>query len=76
MTAALSPLPDRAPRQPLDGILVLAEQIGHLLVQLADLLVDQSQFLQRHLQQPPVDRLSSAHAPSASHNCAGVARKR
>jgi hypothetical protein len=42
-------------RQPLDGILVLAEQTGHLLVQLADLLVDQSQFLQRHLQQPPVD---------------------
>src|SRR5208283_5417684 len=32
----------------------LAEQTGHLLVQFADLLVDQSQFLQRHLQQPPV----------------------
>src|SRR5260370_5933744 len=43
-------------RQPLDFILVLAEQIGHLLVQLANLLVAQSQFLQRHLQQPPVDR--------------------
>jgi len=39
----------------LNGILVLAEQTGHLLVQFADLLVDQSQFLQRHLQQPPVD---------------------
>jgi hypothetical protein len=34
--------------------LVLAEQTGHLLVQFADLLVDQSQLLQRHLQQPPV----------------------
>jgi ferritin-like metal-binding protein YciE len=34
---------------------VLAEQTGHLLVQLTDLFVDQSQFLQRHFQQPPVD---------------------
>src|SRR5260370_25798824 len=42
-------------RQPLDRILVPPDQTGHLLVQLGDLLVDQSQFLQRHLQQPPVD---------------------
>src|SRR5712691_249036 len=42
-------------RQPLNGILVLAKETGHLLVQFADLLVDQSQFLQCHLQQPPVD---------------------
>ncbi len=33
---------------------MLAEQTGHLLVQFADLLVDQSQLLQRHLQQPSV----------------------
>src|SRR6266481_4291855 len=45
---------------------MLAEQTGHLLVQFADLLVDQPTFLQRHLQQ----------APSASLNCSGVARKR
>src|SRR6516164_429014 len=42
-------------RQPLDCILMLAEQTGHLLVQFADLLVDQPTFLQRHLQQPPID---------------------
>jgi len=35
--------------QPLDGILVLTDQTGHLLIQLPDLLVDQLQFLQRHL---------------------------
>src|ERR1017187_2760352 len=34
---------------------MLAEQIGHLLVELADLFFDQSQFLQHHLQQSPVD---------------------
>src|SRR5215469_16127941 len=45
---------------------MLAEQTGHLLVQFADLLVDQPTFLQRHLQQPPI----------ASLNCSGVARKR
>jgi predicted DNA-binding transcriptional regulator len=37
--------------------LVLAEQTGHLLVQFADLLVDQSQLLQGHLQQPPVHNI-------------------
>jgi len=34
---------------------MLAEQTGQLLVQFADLLVDQPTFLQRHLQQPPID---------------------
>jgi len=44
---------------------------------LANLLVDQSQFLQRHLQQPPVDRAElGARAERVPHNCAGVARKR
>jgi hypothetical protein len=35
--------------------LVWAEQVGHLLVELANLLFDQSQLLEHHLQQPPVD---------------------
>ena len=33
------------------------EQTGHLLVQLADLLLEELQLLQRHLQQPSVHRL-------------------
>ena len=39
----------------LDRILVSAEQSGQLLVELADLLVDELQLLQEHLQQPAVD---------------------
>ena len=42
-------------RQSLHCILMLAEQTGHFLVELADLLVDQSQLLEHHLQQPPID---------------------
>jgi len=41
----------------------------------ADLFVDQSQLLQRHLQQPRYTTFNSVQAPSASHNCSGVARQ-
>jgi len=44
-------------RQPLDCILVRMEQTGHLLVQLADLLLEELQLLQRHLQEPSVHGL-------------------
>ena len=43
--------------QPLDCILMLPEQTCHLLVQLADSLLDQLQLLERHLHQPAVDRI-------------------
>jgi hypothetical protein len=33
---------------------VLVEQTGHLLIQLADLLLEELQLLQRHLQEPSV----------------------
>jgi len=36
-------------RQPLDRILVRAEQTGQFLIQLADLLLKELQLLQRHL---------------------------
>src|SRR5713226_4082557 len=36
------------------AFLMLAEQTGHLLVQLTDLLLDQLQALQRHLHQPAI----------------------
>jgi len=36
---------------------MLAEQTCHLLVQLADLLLDPLQLLERHLHQPAVDRI-------------------
>jgi hypothetical protein len=43
--------------QPLDRVLVLAEQTSHLLVQLADLLLEELQLLQHHLQEPSVHGL-------------------
>ncbi len=42
---------------PLDCILMLPEQTCHLLVQLADPLLDQLQLFERHLHQPAVDRV-------------------
>jgi hypothetical protein len=42
-----------------DCILVLIEQHGHLLVQLADLLIEELQLLQHHLQEPSVRTGSS-----------------
>src|SRR5437899_2745415 len=42
-------------RQPLDRCLMLAEQSRHLFVQLPNLLVDQLQLLQEHLEQSTVD---------------------
>jgi hypothetical protein len=36
---------------------MLVEQTGHLLVQLADLLLEELQLLQHHLQQPAVHGL-------------------
>jgi hypothetical protein len=38
-------------RQPFDRVLVLTEQTGDLLVELADLLLEELQLLQRHLHQ-------------------------
>ena len=55
-------------RQTLDGLLLSLEQTRHLLIELLDLLVDQSHFVQRHVEQPSVDRVRSVHAPSASRN--------
>jgi hypothetical protein len=37
-----------------DCILVLAQKAGHLLIQVADLLLEESQPLQRRLQKPSV----------------------
>ncbi len=42
---------------PLDCIQMLPEQTCHLLVQLADPLLDQLQLFERHLHQPAVDRV-------------------
>src|SRR6266568_6619523 len=56
-------------RQPLDCILMPAEESRHLLVELTDLLLDELQLFQRHLQQ-------LVQLGAGVHNCAGVARKR
>src|SRR5262249_39387239 len=44
-------------RQPFYSILMPAEQSGDLLVQLADLLLEELQLLQRHLEEPTVHGL-------------------
>ena len=62
-------------RQSLDLVLVGTKQIGHLLVELANLLVDKLQLLERRLEQSAVDGYSSWQAPSASRNCCCEARK-
>ena len=33
------------------------EQVGHLLIELAEVILDQAQFVERELQQPAVDRM-------------------
>ena len=33
------------------------EQVGHLLIELAEVILDHAQFFQRELQQPPVNRM-------------------
>ena len=40
-----------------DRIVVSTEQTGQLLVELADVLIEELQLLQEHLQQAAVDRL-------------------
>src|SRR6516162_4827842 len=63
-------------RQSLHRILVRAEQIGNLLVELTHLLFEELQFLERHFDQTSIDRVELSASASASHNWAGVARKR
>ena len=46
-----------------------------LVIELAEMILDHTHFLQRELQQPTVDRCSVGHAWNGSHSCSGVARK-
>ena len=54
-TAALATLADERLRATPEQLCDALGACTELNVQFADLLVDQSQLLQRHLQQPPVD---------------------
>jgi uncharacterized protein YlaN (UPF0358 family) len=60
----------------LDRILVLAQQARDLLVQLADLLLDQLQVVQCQSYEPTIDGIEFGAGAHASRNSAGVARKR
>jgi hypothetical protein len=62
--------------QPLYLVLVRAEQIGHLLIELVNLLLDKLNSSSAAFSRRRYTGLSSWHAPSASRNCSGVARKR
>jgi hypothetical protein len=44
-------------REALHLVMMLREQVGHLLIELAKVLLDQSQFLERQLQQPTIHRM-------------------
>ena len=43
--------------QALHGVLMRCEQIRQFLIEVTNLLVEQSQFVERHVQQPPVHRV-------------------
>jgi hypothetical protein len=40
----------------LHRVVMCREQIGHLLIELSEVVLDHAQFVQRELQQPAVDR--------------------
>jgi hypothetical protein len=41
----------------LHRVVVSREQVGHLLIELAEVILDHAQFFQRELQQPAVDEM-------------------
>ena len=41
----------------LHRVVVSREQVGHLLIELAEVVFDHAQFFQRELQEPTVDRM-------------------
>ena len=43
--------------------MMLGEEVGHLLIELAEVILDQSQFVQRELQQPSVHRMKRRARP-------------
>jgi hypothetical protein len=51
------------------------ERVGHLLIELAEVILDHAQFFQRELQQLTVNRMQR-RVWKASHSCSGVARRR
>jgi len=51
-----------------DRVVVDREQIGHLLLELSEVILDHAQLVQRELHQPAVDRMQRRHASKASHS--------
>ena len=62
--------------QALHRIVVVSEQLRHLLIELTEVVFDRPQFIERQLHQPPINRMKIRHAPKAWRNCSGVARNR
>ena len=44
-------------REVLHRIVVGCEEVGHLLIEFAEMILDHAQFFQRELQQPTVNRM-------------------
>jgi len=60
----------------LHRVVMGCKQVGHLLIELTEVILDHVQLFKRERQQPSVDRLQGRTAWKAQHNCSGVARKR
>ena len=54
--------------------MVCREQISHLLIELAQVILDHAQFLEGELQEPTVEGCSVRPALKASRSCSRVAR--
>src|SRR5207244_271752 len=44
-------------------LMMLGEEVGHLLIELAEVVLDQSQFVQRQLQEPAIHRIQRRACP-------------
>ena len=62
----------------LHGVVVCCEQVGHLLIELSEMILDHTQLFQDELQQPTVHRMQRRTRLEgiASQSCSGVARRR
>ena len=52
--------------QALHRIVVVSEQLRHLLIELTEVVFDRQQFVERQLHQPPINRMKVRHAPNCN----------
>jgi len=62
--------------EPLNGLLVGSQQSCQLLIELGDLLIDELEFLQCHLQQAAIDRMEPRRAVAALPDTRNLLQRR